>query len=129
MSDVTRTERGWAGHFCGAHRCRFRRNTLLECGERRVVVSTVGIMMDAEGVGLDDLGGGRMYETMAFEATREGSYWDADVSRQLHVEGEWYIAGQVDHGSDEQANAMHERIVADFTARLAAGEPLAQQSA
>ena len=40
--EVKRTERGYPGHFILSHRCVFTRNTLLEYGETRVIVSTVG---------------------------------------------------------------------------------------
>ena len=65
---VKRTERGWAGHFCDADRCQFRRNTLLEYGEIGVVVSTVGRYFSP----IDDkyvrVGVNRYFETLVFYA-------------------------------------------------------------
>ena len=109
--DVKRTERGWAGHFICANRCLFRRNTLLECGDIKIVVSTVGLMPtpqeykklgisqgDFEPIGLD-----RHYETMAFHAsTSDTRYHDADVTRQIYFESPWAI-GEVDADGGEAA--------------------------
>lgn len=123
MNTVAREERGWAGHFICAHRCRFRRNTLLTCGARRIVVSTVGAMESHRGDSFDEIGYKRYYETMAFAATFEAGYWDADVSRQVSFAGPWRV-DHVDQAADAEANAMHEAVVAELAAKLAAGEPL-----
>lgn len=40
------TYRGWPGHYCSARYCIFRLNTLIEVGDVRVVVSTVGNAWD-----------------------------------------------------------------------------------
>jgi hypothetical protein len=112
MNEVIRTERGWAGHFISASRCRFRRNTLLECGDKRIVVSTVGAMDNGEQIGYN-----RYYETMAFWARKDGIYWDSDTAKQAPFKSRWYI-GTLSGTSDAEANAMHEAVVAELTERL-----------
>jgi len=116
MSCVNRYERGWAGHFICANRCRFRRNTLLECGETRIVVSTVGLMENSDGDDFDTIGHGRHFETMAFHAEHDGRYWDADVTREVEFESPWAI-GESD--ADDRANEMHETVVNELMAKMA----------
>ena len=118
--DVKRTERGWAGHFICANRCRFRRNTLLEAGDIRIVVSTVGLMEDPfSSDKFAPIGFERHFETMAFHAKHDGRYWDADVQRQVSFRSSWSIE---DCNADDRANDMHEDVVAEIAERLEAGE-------
>lgn len=128
MSKVTITERGWAGHFCAASHCLFRRNTLINNGKRGIVVSTVGNLHyppDMEmGGGPQEIGIERYYETMAFEAAMQDGYMDADVTHQLDFPHNWAICAKsaADLGADvdKQANDMHERVVAHFVEQLGA---------
>ena len=119
---VKRTERGWAGHFICADRCLFRRNTLLECGDVGIVVSTVGLMLDYHHKGFPnthkfaEVGYMRNYETMAFHADpKDTRYHDIDVNRQISFESPWSIA-ELD--ADDKANDMHEAVVDEITAEL-----------
>lgn len=120
---VKRTERGWAGHFICADRCLFRRNTLLECGETRIVISTVGLMLDQLNKGNErkfaEIGCNRHFETMAFHAQHDGRYWDADVEKQVYFDSDWAIE---DPDADDRANDMHEVVVAEISDRLTKGE-------
>ena len=125
---VKRTERGWAGHFICANRCRFRRNTLLEKGEVRIVVSSVGLMekwtgdprQDRNVRGFETIGCERYYETMAFHAEPAPSrYFDADVGREVNFASPWRIT-EID--ADDKANAQHDAVVAEIEERMAAGE-------
>lgn len=125
---IKKTERGWAGHFICANRCRFRRNTLLEKGNIRIVVSSVGLMENWTGDprqdknirGFETVGPNRYYETMAFHAEPAPSrYFDADVSREVHFAAPWYIK-EVD--ADDKANAQHDAVVEEIATRMAAGE-------
>lgn len=115
------TERGWAGHFCAASHCSFRRNTLIEFGDRRIVVSTVGnynppssrkeIREDKQ------IGWNRYFETMAFEAQYIDPYWEANVSKQLDFESDWAI-DKLERESDHEANDMHEKVVKELSKKI-----------
>ena len=120
---VQRTERGWAAHFVCADDCKFRRNTLLECGEVKVVVSTVGAMY--KGGKLQEIGCDRHYETMAFYVDNStGEYKDADVSREIWFDSPWAMKWHKDGYPDNKANEMHETVVKELTEKMERGEEL-----
>ena len=124
---IKRTERGWAGHFICADRCLFRRNTLLEYDDIKIVVSTVGLMQKIDlksdfhfstSREFDEIGVNRHFETMAFHANKNNlRYHDIDVQRGVVFEAPWSIA-EVD--ADDKANDMHETVVAEITKRMEA---------
>lgn len=116
--ELIRQERGWAGHFISAHRCRFRRNTLLSYNNIKIVISTVGFcILDNE---IIEIGFNRYFETMAFHSDpKDVRYNDADVGQQVSFESEWAIR---EKDADDQANRMHEDVVTEITNRLLIGE-------
>jgi len=118
---VKKTERGWAGHFICGSSCRFRRNTLLELGEEKIVVSTVGGYVFNNKI--DTIGAnGRYYETMAFKAVKIGAYFEADVSEEISFESEWAICAKspedLPDDIDNMADRQHEAVVLEMTALL-----------
>lgn len=120
MESVKRTERGWGGHYICASRCNFRRNTLLEYGDQRIVVSTVGAMADERRGKFDEIGLKRFYETMAFAAKLDGIYWDADVTKEVVFDSKWAVR-DVGPTSDQEANDMHESVVEEISQKLISG--------
>lgn len=122
INGVNVTERGWAGHFICADRCRFRRNTLLEYGGKKWVVSTVGAMVvDRE---WESIGHNRWYETMAFWSKGD-EYNDADVSRQIDFESAWGIFGETwaeviaqFPKPDLEADRIHNAVVAELIEKI-----------
>lgn len=113
--EVKITERGWAGHFICAHQCLFRRNTLLEYKDKKIVVSTVGAMRDSR-KNFTTVGHQRYYETMAFHSNKDDvRYHDADVSRQVSFDSPWAI-DRLD--ADDEANIMHDNVVMEIKQRL-----------
>lgn len=125
LKEIKRTERGWAGHFICSDSCKFKRNTLLECGETKVVVSTVGNYFNSrdeyEQVGLN-----RDYETMAFYVDpATGAYNDIDVERQIYFESSCALEiKKGDKYPDLKANEMHETVVQELTEKLQKGVTL-----
>lgn len=114
MGTLKRTERGWAGHFICASSCTFRRNTLLEYGDLKIVVSTVGAMVSKR---FAQIGYNRFYETMAFVAKLDGVYWDADVTKQVSFASKWAVR-DISSTSDQEANDMHESVVEEISQKL-----------
>lgn len=129
LKKVKRTERGWPGHFICCERCVFHRNTLLECGKIRIVISSVGMMINYSSpdfpnrISYDSIGAGkRMFETMVFHAKLEhGIYWDADVSRSVDFTSDAGVFGQIKVDSEMICNNQHEAIVSELTKKLQKG--------
>lgn len=123
---LKQTERGWGGHFMACSRCLFRRNTLLEYGPLKIVVSTVGLMMASESEDEQKaipIGINRYYETMCFYSNpKDTRYHDADVFRgEISFSSPWAI-DRVD--ADDEANIMHDNVVAEMRDRLLSEDPL-----
>ena len=115
LRKVVITERGWGGHFILNHRCTWRRNTLLELGERRIVVSSVGRCMRVgserhedrfDVIGVDS----RYMETMAFVARYEEPYWEADVGRQLTAPGLAWASRSWEREATQEYEAIHQNV-------------------
>jgi len=69
-------------------------------------------------IGADD----RYYETMAFHSNaKDKRYHDADVARGVYFKSPWSI-GHTD--ADDEANDMHEAVVAEISNALAKGATL-----
>jgi hypothetical protein len=120
MTDVKRTERGWAGHYICADKCLFRRNTLLEYNGVKVVVSTIGNQMNKDG-DIEEVGFLRYFETKAFYAEKSGEYTDADWTREIYLSSPCSIGDYKTPGVDNLANDMHEAAVAEIVCKLLDG--------
>ena len=123
IDEVRVTERGWAGHLVFADACRFRRNTLLEYKDKKWIVSTVGAMpankysLEKNKNGFITIGLCRYYETMAFEAQKNGVYWDTNVEKQIDFDSNWAL-NECDFNSDQKANEMHDKVVEELIGKI-----------
>lgn len=78
--EVKETYRGWQGHFCCP--CRYHLNTLLELGDTKIIVSTIGNYVGNEKIP-QWIGANRYFETLVFKAVKKGKFIDIDVSEEL----------------------------------------------
>lgn len=123
--EVKVTFRGWPGHFICGYECMFRLNTLLEYGNKRIVVSTVGLLPDplekknTGKIVFREVGCKRHFETMAFWAMKNGDFWDMDVKRQINFESEWAYGSVED---ELKANDGHYAVVEELKQKLLDGE-------
>jgi hypothetical protein len=56
---------------------------------------------------------------MAFHAKYDNPYWDADVSKQVDFDGEWFIEKKY---KDQEANDMHEAVVTEISKKMLKGK-------
>ena len=125
VNEVKVTERGWAGHFILADRCLFRRNTLLEYKDKKLVVSTVGAYRTLENK-INTIGHRRWYETMAFEAKERLGYIEADIEKEISFNSDWGIWGDsweevlenCNGTPDNVANDMHDKVVSELIEKI-----------
>jgi len=130
---VKRSERGWAGHFICSNSCEFRRNTLLECGDIRLVVSTVGNFRPHESIKARELSSIAsniriFYETEVFHAiqTKDGAYVTDFERPVLDENGPKCQIGHSNRHSDVEADDMHEANVEYYTRQLDLGNTFNQ---
>ena len=113
------TERGYAGHLCVASQCRFKRNTLIEYGRKKIVVSTIGNYNPSHKNEPDTIGINRYYETMAFEAEYVKPYWEANVSVEVPFKSNWQIS-EIAFNTDKKADEMHDKVVRELSKKITA---------
>lgn len=116
--EVKITWRGWSGHSICAYRCLFRLNTLLEYKNIKIVVSTIGLKMDASypnKISFEEIGCGRHFETMAFHAEKKGKFWDADILREVDFDSK---QSYKDTDNELEANEGHYKVIEEIKEKL-----------
>jgi len=110
MSQVKRIEQGCAGHLVGdANHCAFRRNTVIKLDQQCLLVSTIGMKLNAQEKPV--LINCTYFETMVGKAVQsKDGYWLLDLNNILEYEqfGQELKDG---YASYREAEAFHEAMV------------------
>lgn len=116
MNDVRRTEYGWIGYFCVAADCMFRRSTLLEYKDVKIIVFTIGDYIHGHNV--SEIDSGTYYETKVLYVDQENvnnSYYVPDINKPIKTKCPSTIS---EMNKAMEANKMHEDIVEEIECRL-----------
>lgn len=124
------TERGWIGHHVLGDRCLFRRNILVEHKGVKIVVSSIGNMIDIHAVGypneitiqpITQYRDSKIYfESLVFHAKYNDPYNDADVERLIPCNV--VPAADLFIRDDRIWNTFHDNTVKAVKTRLITGD-------
>lgn len=121
MEEIKRTERGWCGYIKGHQWCLFRRNTLLEYDDKKIVIATFGNYIDPLGFCSAPIVENIWYQTIAGYAYKDSDgYWEIDGEKQIPIVADHMLQGTHDEMfdmawlNDKKANEMHERVVEEM---------------
>ncbi len=113
-SKINIQERGWAAHFIRSDQCTFTRNTLVERGTKKIIISTVGAFKPSVNSEVQPVGGLKhFYETKAFRAVYLNPYWEADPGKELKIMSLSHL-NYYRYDSDIKANEMHDDVVKEI---------------
>ena len=124
MEEVKRTERGWCGYIQGYQYCLFRRNTLIEYLDKKIVVATLGNFIDPYRWKVMPIKDDIWYETIAGYAINKEGFWDIDGNNMIEIKSNHTIQGELDYILDNYktpdlyANIIHETIVDEMMDRI-----------
>lgn len=124
MEDIKRTERGWCGYIQGYQYCLFRRNTLIEYNNKKIVIATLGNFIDPFRWKVMPLKDDIWYESIAGYAIDSNGYWDINPQDIIPIRCKHTISGTLDHivekigTPDIYANKIHEDVVNEMIDRI-----------
>ena len=117
------TERGWAAHHICRDRCLFHRNTLIEYGDKKWIVSTVGNLRVNKK--WDSVGHERWYETKAWQTKEEDGYLEIDVFNPIDFNSDCGLYAKTVEElfekypcPDNVANDMHDAVVVELAEKI-----------
>lgn len=120
MGSIKRIERGWCGYIKGHQYCLFRRNTILEYDNKKIVIATLGNYINPFEYCNTPIYDDVWYLTIAGHAVEKNGYWEIDGDGQIPIKSIHEIRGTEEEIFnkypliDLSANRMHETAVEEM---------------